>query len=65
MTTFRVEKMHCAACAKKITNAILAVQPGANVSIDIDRRRVSVDARDRATIQKAIEDAGYAVAVAA
>lgn len=65
MTTFRVEKMHCAACARKITNAILAVQPGAHVAIDIEQRRVSVDARDRAAIQKAIEDAGYETAVAA
>ncbi len=64
-TTFKVEKVHCQACAKKITNAIQGVQPGASVSVDITQGLVSVDAGDRAAVLKAIEDAGYPAKIAA
>ena len=65
MTTFRVENVQCAACVKRITSAIQNVQPGAAVAVDIAKGLVRVDARDRAAILKAIEDAGYPAAVAA
>ena len=65
MTTFRVENVRCAACARRITSAIQNVQPGAAVSVDIAQGQVRVDARDPAAILKAIEDAGYPASVAA
>lgn len=58
--TFKVQDVHCGACAKRITSAIKAVQPGANVQVEIASGLVSVQpAGDPALIVKAIEDAGY------
>ena len=65
MTRFKVEKVHCQACVKKITAAIRGVQPGASVSVDIARGLVEVDAADRAAVLAAIEQAGYPARVAA
>ena len=59
-TVFEVEKIHCQNCSKKITTAIQAVQPGADVTIDVETRRVSVESvSDVAAIIGAIAGAGY------
>jgi copper chaperone CopZ len=58
--TFKVQEIHCGACAKRITSAIQAVQPGAEVKIDISSGTVSVRQDGNAeAILKAINDAGY------
>jgi copper chaperone CopZ len=63
---FEVEGIHCSSCAKRITDAIVAVQPGAKVGVDIESGTVEVEpATDRARIVQAIADAGYALRGAA
>lgn len=58
--TFQVQDVHCASCAKRITTAIQAVQPGADVQVEIATGRVTVEpASDAGAILKAIEGAGY------
>ena len=59
-TIFEVDNIHCQKCSQKITTAIHAVQPGADVTIDVDTRRVSVQpVVDEAAIISAIAEAGY------
>lgn len=61
--TFRVEEIHCGACAKRITSAIQAVHPGAKVRVDISSGTVDVlPAGDIEKIVKAINDAGFPAA---
>ncbi|MEQ9334144.1 heavy-metal-associated domain-containing protein [Thalassobaculum sp.] len=58
--SFKVQEIHCGACAKRVTTAIQAVQPGANVQVDIASGLVTVHpAGDAGAIVKAITDAGY------
>lgn len=64
-TTFKVEKVHCQSCVKRITSAIQSVKPGTKVSVDIARGLVTVDSEDRAAVLKAIADAGYPARIAA
>ncbi len=65
-TVFEVEKIHCQNCSKKIATAIQAVQPGADVTIDVETKRVSVQpVVDEAAIISAIAEAGYEARVAA
>lgn len=60
--TFNVQDVHCGACAKRITTAIHAVQPGADVHVEIASGLVTVrPVGDPGTIVKAIEGAGYPV----
>lgn len=59
-TIFEVANIHCQKCSSKITIAIQAVQPGAQVTIDVERGRVSVQpVVDEAAIISAIAGAGY------
>lgn len=63
---FEVDDIHCTSCAKKITNAIVAAQPGAQVNVDIEAGVVEVGpAADRTKIIAAITGAGYAMRGAA
>src|SRR3546814_2816141 len=44
---FQVQDVHCASCAKRITTAIQAVQPDADVQVEVATGRVTVQpARD-------------------
>ena len=59
-TRFRVQDVHCGACAKRITAAVQAVQPGAEVLVEIASGLVTVQpAGDPGAIVRAIGDAGY------
>ena len=59
---FAVDNIHCANCAKKITQAIAEAQPGARVEVDIKQGIVTVDPiADRGAIVRAIEGAGYSI----
>jgi len=63
---FEVENIHCDHCAKRITSAIVAVAPGAEVTVDVAKGRVEVDrAADRGAVVQAIEKSGYKVKHAA
>src|SRR3546814_12913034 len=57
---FQVQDVHCASCAKRITTAIQAVQPDADVQVAVATGRVTVQpARAAGPIIKANEGAGY------
>jgi copper chaperone CopZ len=61
-TTFHVDGMHCDACARRVTAAVVKVAPGAKVAIDLATGKVTVTASpDPAPITAAIVKAGYKV----
>ncbi len=63
MTTFKVEKMSCDHCAKRVTQAVQKVEPAAKVSVDLKAARVEVDkVSDAAKVAAAITAAGYPAA---
>jgi len=64
--TFKVQEIHCQGCARRITEAVQLVQPGAAVSVDIEAGTVTVEpAGSLASITQAINEAGYKVLNAA
>lgn len=67
MTTFNVQDMTCNMCVKHVTKAVQAVEPGADVKVDLASGRVDVSPtpKDPEALAKAITDAGYPAQVAA
>ena len=64
--TLKIEKMHCGSCAKRVTNAILGVEPSADITIDIEGRTVTVaPAATAEEMLSALEAAGYPAVIAA
>ena len=61
MTTFEVKDMTCGHCVSTITNAISAVDQGAQVQVDLATHRVTIDQTeaDAAKLSDAIREAGY------
>ena len=60
MMTFKVEGMTCGGCARAVTNAVKGVDAGAEVTVDVPGRTLTVAARaDQATVVAALADAGY------
>jgi copper chaperone len=60
MTTFEVKDMTCGHCTNAITQAVLALDPAANVQIDLPSHRVQIEsASAEADLSQAIEKAGY------
>jgi len=58
--TYKVMGMTCGGCANSVTNAIKEAAAGAEVSVDLDAKTVSVDGvDDDAVIAKAVTDAGF------
>ncbi len=58
--TYSVLGMTCQGCANSVTNAIKAAQPGAEVSIDLEAKQVTVEGcDDEAAIARAVDDAGF------
>lgn len=58
-----VSDLACSVCANKITQAIQAVDPTAQVQADPKTKRVAIATQaDAATIRHAIATAGYTVA---
>ncbi|MBL4613599.1 MAG: heavy-metal-associated domain-containing protein [Magnetovibrio sp.] len=57
--SYKVIGMTCGGCAKSVTNAILDAAPGATVDVNLDEKSVAVDGADQATVQQAVEDAGF------
>lgn len=66
MLRYQVEGMSCGHCVQAITKAVKAVDPAAEVAVDLGAGQVTVDNSQRAdAIAGAIEQAGYIVASAA
>lgn len=61
MLDFRVDDMSCGHCAAAITRAVKAVDDGARVEVDLERKLVRVEpsSADEKTVKAAIADAGY------
>jgi copper chaperone len=59
---FTVEGMTCGHCEKAVTQALLALDPQAQVVIERTENKVQVDSdQPRAALAKAIADEGYGV----
>ncbi|MEO8313875.1 MAG: heavy-metal-associated domain-containing protein [Pseudomonadota bacterium] len=61
MTTFEVKDMTCGHCKSTITKAVLALDPAAEVHIDLQSHRVHIESGsvDVAAFGDAIVEAGY------
>jgi copper chaperone len=65
MLHLNVEGMSCGGCARSVTNAIKAVDPQAEVRVDLARKTVEADtSADPGAVSRAITDAGYTVSSA-
>ncbi|WP_153100778.1 heavy-metal-associated domain-containing protein [Paraburkholderia hayleyella] len=62
---FKVEGMSCQHCVAAVTRAVQALDATARVEIDLAAGRVAIEsAQPAATLQHAIEEAGYTVTAA-
>lgn len=59
-TTFTVPDMTCGHCEKTVRGALAEALPGANVTIDLAAKRVTVTG-DAAVAEAAMRDVGYSV----
>ncbi|ARO54101.1 heavy metal transporter [Methylorubrum zatmanii] len=61
MFRYKVDKMGCGGCAKSVTRAVLGIEPGARVDVDLSAKLVNVsDAAGSADrIAGAIVAAGF------
>lgn len=61
MIAFEINDMTCGHCIRTITQAVKQVDPSAQVSVDLQARRVEIDSSvaDGAALQIAIQAAGY------
>jgi len=58
--TYSVLGMTCGGCANAVTKAIQAAQPGTEVDVDLEAKKVTVDGTiNDGAVQKAVEDAGF------
>lgn len=64
MFRYKVDRMGCGGCAKSVTKAVLAIEPGARVEVDLGAKLVTVfDAAGPADrIAGAIGAAGFPAA---
>ena len=61
--SFQVQGMTCGHCVNAVTNAVKAVDPQADVKVDLPTGKVEVQSqKDRGAIARAIEEEGYKVA---
>lgn len=59
---FDVEGMSCNHCARAVTRAVQALDPQAQVVVDLEGKKVEVEsAQAREAIAQAIADEGYQV----
>lgn len=60
-----VRGMSCGPCARAVTNAVHSVDPNAEVKVDLETKRVTIDTTAQlAQLAAAIENAGYLVEAA-
>ena len=63
MIEFNVPGMTCGHCTRAVTEALMEVDPQAKVEVDLASKRVTVEsARERAVLEAALAEAGYAPA---
>jgi copper chaperone len=61
--SFQVQGMSCGHCVGAVTQAVKALDPQAEVKVDLASGKVDVQsAQDPAAIARAIEEEGYRVA---
>lgn len=57
---FDIPAMSCGHCASVITQTVKQVDPGAEVSVDLASKKVTVQtSEDRQTVAAALTEAGY------
>ncbi len=60
MATYTVSGMTCMGCANSVTNAIKAGAPEAEVAVDLEGKKVTVEGfADAAAIAQAVTGAGF------
>lgn len=61
MIAFEVQDMTCGHCVRTITQAVQALDPQAQVQVDLARHRVAIEAAraDAAALEDAIREAGF------
>ncbi len=60
MTEFNVQGMSCGGCASRVTKAVHAVDPTAQVQVDLARQTVCVESPvEREVLTSALTAAGY------
>ena len=60
MTEFNVQGMSCSGCASRVTQAVQAVDPSAQVQVDQARQTVSIESPvAREVLTSALMAAGY------
>jgi copper chaperone len=61
--TLSVDNIHCEACARRVTNALLKAAPQAAVTVDVPTGRVTIGgvSAPRADLEAALKAAGYPV----
>jgi copper chaperone len=66
MITFEVKDMACGHCVSTITRAVLAVDQGAEVRVDLTTHRVQIQptGSDAGQLRQAIQQAGYKAVLA-
>ncbi len=59
-TTYIVDGMTCGHCAQAVTNALKSIKKNAEISVDLDTKKVTIIGFDNENdIKEAIEDAGF------
>ena len=62
--TFQVQGMSCSHCERAVTQAVQALDPQAQVKVDLTTGRVDVTSKQTASaIKRAIEQEGYQVSI--
>lgn len=60
MVEFLVEGMSCGHCINAVTQAVHALDPGAQVNVDLGTKHVRIEsAVDQFVLSQALTDAGY------
>jgi copper chaperone len=61
MVRFVIENMNCSGCAKGVTATVKAVDPSAQVEVDLDRKAVTVSGGhvDGAALTRTLQAAGW------
>lgn len=64
MHHFQVQGLTCGHCVQAVTKAVKAVDPRADIAVDLTAKSVTVDsAADEEAVADAIRGAGYEVSV--
>jgi len=61
MVTFEVQDMTCGHCVNSITKAVRAIDPGAQVTVDLATHRVQIEPTksDPSQLSEALRESGY------